>query len=63
LGRRQQDRQFDNLNFSGADRFDRFSLPARPEVFWGIGISVFMSFGTNPANAWIDIHSAGVDFV
>jgi hypothetical protein len=52
----------DNLNLSGTNQFSRFGLPT-PAVNYGIGISIFASLGTDPANAWIDIHSAGVDFV
>jgi hypothetical protein len=54
---------YDNLNLSGADRFDRFPVAGQPQVSFGIGISVLMALGTDPANAWIEIHSGGVDFV
>ncbi|GAB3964642.1 hypothetical protein GCM10029978_025590 [Actinoallomurus acanthiterrae] len=56
---------FDNVNLSGADRLDRFTLPQtpKPSVGLGIGISIFMALGTDPAQAWIDLHSAGVDFL
>jgi hypothetical protein len=53
----------DNLNLTGTAQFGRFALPNRPAVNWGIGISVFASLGTDATNAWIDIHSGGVDFV
>jgi Family of unknown function (DUF6623) len=54
---------FDNLNLTGNQVFDRRTLPARPSVSWGIGISFFAVLGTDPANAWVDVHSGGVDFV
>jgi hypothetical protein len=54
---------FDNLNLTGTAVFDRRVLPARPPVSWGIGISFFAVLGTDIVNAWIDIHSGGVDFV
>jgi hypothetical protein len=52
----------DNLNLSGANQFSRFNLP-NPAVNFGIGISIFATLGTDAASAWIDIYSAGVDFV
>jgi hypothetical protein len=54
---------YDNLNLSGVDRLDRFPVAGRPEVRFGIGISVFVTLGTDPANAWININSGGSDFV
>jgi hypothetical protein len=54
---------YDNLNLSGADRLDRFPVDGRPEVRFGIGISVFVTLGTDLANAWININSGGSDFV
>lgn len=53
---------FDNLNITGADLFERFTLP-RPFVGLGIGISMNLALGHDPQQAWIDIHAAGVDFV
>jgi hypothetical protein len=52
----------DNLNLSGTNQFSRFAV-GRPAVNYGLGISLFASLGTDPATAWIDIQSAGVDFV
>ncbi|HZM76405.1 MAG TPA: DUF6623 family protein [Candidatus Limnocylindrales bacterium] len=54
---------FDNLNLTGNQVFSRHVLPARPSVNWGIGISFFAVLGADPASAWIDVHSGGVDFV
>lgn len=54
---------FDNLNLTGTQFFSRHVLTARPAVNWGIGISFFAALGTDAANAWIDLHSGGVDFV
>ena len=55
------------LNLTGTEQFARFTIPlvnnARPAVQWGIGISIFAVLGADPANAWIDIHSGGVDLV
>lgn len=53
---------FDNLNLSGANRFDPFPVAGRPQVALGIGISVNIALGTDAANAWVEIHSGGVDF-
>jgi hypothetical protein len=56
----------ENLSLSGLDRFDPFSPILDPDgqrhlVFWGIGISVYID--ANPGQGWVDIHSAGIDFV
>jgi hypothetical protein len=54
---------FDNLNLTGTAQFSRFTVAGQPAVKWGIGISILAVLGTDPANAWIDIHSGGVDFI
>jgi hypothetical protein len=53
----------DDLNLRGVDQVFRFSLPDRPPVQWGVGISMSISLGTDPGNAWLEIHSCGADFV
>jgi hypothetical protein len=50
------------LNLRGRDRVERFDVPNTPEVRWGIGLSVHISFGVDTPGAWIDFNSAGADF-
>ena len=54
---------YDGLNLTGVGQFPRFPVPGRPLVFWGIGISMNFALGADPTQAWVDVHSAGVDFV
>jgi hypothetical protein len=53
----------DNLTLHGTDQVFRIPVPGRPPLQWGVGISMFISLGTDPANAWLEIHSGGADFV
>jgi hypothetical protein len=58
----------DNLTLHGVDQVFRIPVPrgqdhAPPLVQWGVGISMLISLGTDPANAWLEIHSGGADFV
>lgn len=43
---------------------ERFTLPNKPEVFWGIGITVGVRFtGANDGQNTMEFASAGVDFL
>jgi hypothetical protein len=42
---------------------ERFDAPRDPEVLWGLGISVGVVFGVEPMDNYIDLHSAGCDFL
>jgi len=53
----------DNVSLSGTDQLHKLEVTGRPQIFWAVGISIFMTLGADPANAWIDIHAGGADFV
>jgi hypothetical protein len=52
----------ENLSLSGPNRVDRFQVEGKPEVRWGIGISVNVGFGFELEEAWIEFNAAGADF-
>ena len=53
----------DGLNLSGSQPFRRFGVAHAPEVRWGVGISIGVTFGSgNAAARTIDLISAGCDF-
>ena len=42
----------------------RFAVPGRPEVRWGVGVTLGVGFtGTSDAQNTMEISSAGCDFV
>ncbi|MET0181057.1 MAG: DUF6623 family protein [Novosphingobium sp.] len=55
----------DNMNLSpGALGLERFTLPNKPEVFWGVGVTVGVRFtGTTNAQNTMEFAAAGVDFL
>jgi len=53
----------DNLALQGVDQLFKIGIPDTPLVLWGVGISMLISLGTDPANAWLEIHAGGADFV
>jgi len=55
----------DNLNLSPAALgFERFVVPNKPEVRWGVGVTVGVRFtGANDAQNTMEFASAGVDFL
>ena len=53
-----------SVNLSGNQPFAKFGVPHKPDVVWGIGISIGVRTGTGtPAQRRIDFISAGVDFL
>lgn len=56
---------YDGLNLSPPNwDFLRFNVPGRPEVFWGIGVTVGVRFdGSTEAQNQMEFASAGVDFL
>ena len=53
----------DSVNLSGSQPFTRFGVAHAPEVLWGVGISIGVSYGTGTAaQRTIDLISAGCDF-
>lgn len=54
----------DGLNlYPSVFGFNRFNVPGKPDIHWGIGISVGVSFtGTTDAQNTIEFSSAGCDF-
>jgi Matrixin/Putative peptidoglycan binding domain len=53
----------DGVNLSGSQPFRRFGVAHAPEVRWGVGISIGVTFlGGTSANRTIDLISAGCDF-
>jgi peptidoglycan hydrolase-like protein with peptidoglycan-binding domain len=54
--------QFGNL--SGSQAFVPFGVPHKPNVFWGVGISIGVTTGQgSAAQRRLDVISAGVDFI
>ncbi|MBY0519834.1 MAG: hypothetical protein K2P79_05340 [Sphingomonas sp.] len=55
----------DNLDLSpNALGFQRFTLPNKPEVFWGVGVTVGVRFtGATDAANTMEFAAAGVDFL
>ena len=57
----------DNVAISGTNQLRRF--PVRdltgtpPSVNFGIGISMFVTLGADPQQAWVEISAAGADLV
>ena len=51
------------VNLSGNAGFVRFDIPNNPNVKWGIGISIGVSFGNGPASRTMRFKSAGCDFL
>lgn len=55
----------DNLNLSPtAWAFERFDVASKPEVLWGVGVTVGVRFtGADDAQNTLEFASAGVDFL
>ncbi len=55
----------DNLDLSpNALGFNRFTLPNKPEVLWGVGVTVGVRFnGADDAQNTMEFAAAGVDFL
>jgi hypothetical protein len=55
----------DNLDLSPAEwAFHRFDVPGKPEVLWGVGVTVGVRFnGASDAENTLEFASAGVDFL
>ena len=53
----------DAVNLSGSQPFRRFGVAQAPEVLWGVGISIGVTYGGGTAaQRTIDLISAGCDF-
>jgi len=53
----------DGVNLSGSQPFRRFGVAHAPEVLWGVGISIGVTYGGGTsAQRTIDLISAGCDF-
>ncbi len=52
----------DNVNLTGPHGFEPFSVPGRPLIYWGVGISIGVQFlgGSHARDMWFI--SAGGDF-
>lgn len=57
----------DNVAVAGVNQLRRFpvrdSAGDRPSVNFGIGISMFVTLGADPQQAWVEISGAGADLV
>jgi len=55
--------EHNNLNLHPADwDVERFQVPGRPEIQWGVGISINVACGVESMSHEIDFASAGCDF-
>lgn len=52
----------ENVNLSGDNRFVRFDVPDKPEVWLGLGISIGVGFGVEMMDHRMEFISAGCDF-
>jgi len=53
----------DKVNLSKDHLFERFMIPDRPEVLWGIGISIGVSCGVEMMDHHMEFIAAGCDFM
>jgi hypothetical protein len=53
---------FNDVYLSENNGFAKFALPERPEVRWGIGISIGVGFGVEMMDHTMNFISAGCDF-
>jgi hypothetical protein len=53
---------FNDVYLSGDNGFAKFDLPERPEVLWGLGISIGVGFGVEMMNHTMNFISAGCNF-
>lgn len=51
------------VNLTGDAGFQRFEAPGNPEVKWGVGISVGVTFGSGSGDRTMRFRSAGCDFL
>jgi uncharacterized protein DUF6623 len=58
---------FDNLGLSGPNQLKRLlvrdAAGNQPSLNLGIGISMFVTLGADPQQAWVEVSAAGVDLV
>ncbi len=52
----------DGINLSGENGFVKLLVPDRPEVRWGLGISIGVGFGVEMMDHHMQFISAGCDF-
>ena len=53
----------DKVNLSKDHLFERFYIPDRPEVLWGIGISIGVACGVEMMDHHMEFFAAGCDFM
>ena len=53
--------QYDDLAITGGPLTQAFDVPGKPEVIYGIGISIHVEFG--PTGGWVSFIGAGGDFL
>ena len=53
----------DKVNLSRDHLFERFYIPDRPEVQWGIGISIGVACGVESMDHHMEFFAAGCDFM
>lgn len=51
-----------NVNLTGSHGFERFTVPNRPKIYWGVGISIGVEFLDVPQSREMWFISAGADF-
>jgi len=52
----------DGVNLSETNAFAKFVVPDRPQVLWGIGISIGVGFGVEMMSHRMEFIAAGCDF-
>ena len=57
----QRRAQYDDLTITGGPLMRAFDVPGKPEVIYGIGISIRVEFG--PTGGWVSFIGAGGDFL
>ncbi len=51
-----------NVNLTGSHGFERFTVPNKPRIYWGVGISIGVEFLNVPQSREMWFISAGADF-
>ena len=52
-----------SLNLQGTLQLNQQAIPGTPEVQWGTGISLQVNFNGTGPDAWVQLISAGIDFI
>jgi hypothetical protein len=49
-------------NASGAVQVKKYEIPNKPQVFWGVEISLYIKFADTGSQAWVSVVAGGGEF-